>query len=1017
MATAVLEGGDPSINNGLHASTNGMMDPFIDHTPSEHPSHAHRYSALIDPDTLTLGASTSPSQVKRSLEAHITETERRLHDTQKLGQSLLQQQADLQEKLREVDQQQGDAEISPELRRRLADLEKEHNDVGKEIARALLGPKSRAVSGEEKPGAEPSTFSSQATASPTKVTAPSRRQRNQPSNRAGDLQFAADISTSLLAQVRQLQSAVSERDELLKQANADRDRLERDTLVFTQRLRAHDENEQKYKDENWNLETQSHELMAAAREATDREKKLRAGLAVALAEKTRSQTEMDELRSQHGKLSEDHATAKKAHDTELHTLKRTIDVGEGERALLQSKLDELTAQNQELAHAVAARLRSQNPDTENVLGNDHDEEFRDAEGLDDSPPPSPTKATPRHGGLESETLRSSLHHAHRMIQNLKNNIHREKTEKIELKRMLQDARDELEQRRGDGSIGSGSKRPKSKSEAFKKPLHPNMLGSSRRSRTDVELDEDDWEDHVADTPTHASTQRFLAIPSHAEGRVTDASDAYHTATENEGAFETADERHTTESEEFQTGAESLAGDSTDDLTETEETASISQRTRVTRGPKPTLSFRPIGDRQSYISTASTSAGEDDEEDLKTPVVTQTHKFRLKNGRQSRFSRENTPTNLYSEGPTADSPATVASERSPPAAEQSLFAELGGYEEASNFGTPGRSSIASVASTPGGPAFTPSRQNTLATPLLSSQKIALADSGTMTEPWQPETAPETSSHAVVTEERGTSAPSSPEHIKSSSPSPLDFPLPPTLPSSPIRNIDNGTQWTPQRTLQESPIRNTAFITPPKTVWDEAQSPEPAQPQFERTNITQDPQPFAFSNLLMHGTAPVSPDTALQAPPHSPEHFAYSTIHSQMTEPVQTPVKPKSNMVASASTQVEDSPSRPNTAKKVGVTGLLASTAAALGFAASRESKGPAIMEDETSQQEPHAVTSDIGHRKPLIDVSGNSAPSKSKASSESEKSQRNTIPVLSPATTKPHKHCSRLKKLSKLCKTG
>jgi hypothetical protein len=997
MATAVLEGGDHTMKNGLHASTSGMMDPFIDHTSSEHASHAHRYSALVDPEAITLGASTSPSQVKRSLEAHITETERRLHDTQKLGQSLLQQQADLQEKLREVDQQQGDAEISPELRRRLADLEREHNDVGKEIARALLGPKSRAVSGEEKPGAEPSTLSSQATASPTKVTAPSRRQRNQPSNRAGDLQFAADISTSLLAQVRQLQSAVAERDDLLKQANADRDRLERESLVFTQRLRAHDENEQKYKDENWNLETQSHELLAAAREATEREKKLRASLAVALAEKTRSQTEMDELRLQHEKLSEDHATAKKAHDTELHTLKRTIDVGESERGSMQGKLDELTAQNQELAHAVAARLRSHNPDAENVLGSEHDEDFRDVEAPDDSPPPSPTKATPRHGGLESETLRSSLHHAHRMIQNLKNNIHREKTEKIELKRMLQDARDELEQRRGDGGFGSSSKRQKTKSETFKKPLHPNMLGGSRRSRTDVELDEDDWEDHVADTPTHAASQRFLAVPSQAGGRTTDASDAYQTATENEGSFETADERHTTESEDFQTGAESLAGDSTDDLTETEETASISQRTKVPKGPRPTLSFRPIGDRQSFVSTASTSAGEDEEEDLKTPVVTQTHKFRLRNGRQSfgrqsRVSTENTPTQLYSEGVSLDSPATVTSERSPPAAEQSLFAELGGYEEGSNFGTPGRSSIVSAASTPGVPASTPSRQSTLEASLMSSKKVALVDSGMMTEPWQPETAP--SSQAVLTEERGTSAPPSPERIKTpSSPSPLDFPLPPTIPNSPIKHIDNGTQYTPQRTLQDSPLRNTAFITPPKTVWDEAQSPQPTQSELERTNVAQSPQLFGYSNLLMHGTEPLSPEKAPQVVALSPERFAFSAIHSQVTEPVQTPFRPKPSAVASVSTQVEDSPSRPHTTQKVGVTGLLASTAAVLGLANAKDTKAPLIMEDHTSEQEPHAITSDVGQRKPLSDVSGNSLPAKSMTSADSEKNPQNGFPVL------------------------
>ena len=194
-------------------------------------------------------------------------------------------------------------------------------------------------------------------------------------------------------------------------------------------LRTLDESEQRYKDENWNLETQTHELLAASREAADREKRLTASLGAAVAEKSRLQNDMDEIRLAHEKLADDHSAARKAHDSELHTLKRTIDVADGERAALQSKIEELIAQNQELARAVSARLRGQHPDAEISTGQDYDEEFKDTDSPEHSPPPSPTKATPRHGGLESETLRSSLHHAHRMIQNLKNNIHREKNGK------------------------------------------------------------------------------------------------------------------------------------------------------------------------------------------------------------------------------------------------------------------------------------------------------------------------------------------------------------------------------------------------------------------------------------------------------------------------------------------------------------------------------------------------------------------------------------------------------------
>ncbi|KIX10019.1 uncharacterized protein Z518_01100 [Rhinocladiella mackenziei CBS 650.93] len=946
MATAAVAGSEDTVNSSLHASMKDLTDPFVDDGQSRQSSHTHRYSSLVDPESLTLGASTSPSQVKRSIVAHLAETERRLQDTQKLGESLLLQQSELTDKLREVEEQQGDAEITSELRQRLAELEKEHNDVGKEIARALLGPKSRAVSGEEKPGAEQSTFSSQATPSPTKVMAPSRRQRNQPSNRAGDLQFAADISTSLLAQVRQLQSAIAERDELLKQANSERDRLEQEAFVSAQRLRALDESEQKYKDENWNLETQTHELMAAAREAADREKRLTASLAAAVAEKTRVQSDMDEIRLAHDKLSDEHAAARKAHDSELHTLKRTIDVGDSERATLRSKVEELTSQNQELARAVAARLRGPHPGTEVSAAREHDDEFKDMEDPENSPPPSPTKATPRHGGLESETLRSSLHHAHRMIQNLKNNIHREKTEKIELKRMLQDARDELEQRRGDGSLGSGTKRQKTKSEAFKKPARPDMLGGSRRSRTDVELEDDDWEDHVADTPTHGSSQKHLSVPTTAaaEGRITDTSDAYQTANETEGAFETADERHATESEDFQTGAESLAGDSTDDLTETEDTASQIRRGGSSR-PRPSLLFKPAGDRQSFMSTASTSAGEDEDE-LKTPVVTQSHKFRLRNGRQSwarqsRVPTESTPTDLYSERPSQDSPATVTSDRSPPAVEQSLFAELGGLDETVSFGTPGGASIASATSTPGIPTYTPSRETGLQATPLSVVKTAMVDSGTMTDPWKPE---QISTRDAATEGRVEELPL-PYHEKMQSPLPSDFPLPPTVPTSPIKHIDNGTQYTPQRSLQDSPIRNTAFITPPKTVWDEAQSPDVLHSEVSTTPHPQTPVRLNYSGLLMHDTIPTSPEKALRQTTRQPEIVTFSAIQSQETEPSQTPAK-QTPVGVTPSTRVDDLPSRPHTAQKVATTGVLASAAAVLGLAKSKEE----MREPETSTTE-------------------------------------------------------------------
>ena len=602
--------------------------------------------------------------------------------------------------------------------------------------------------------------------------------------------------------------------------------------------------------------------------------------------------------------------------------------------------------------------------------------------LDQSPPPSPTKATPRLGALESETLRSSLHHAHRMIQNLKNNIHREKTEKIELRRMLQDMRDELEQRR-DGLLGSGSKRQKTRSDPFKKPARPDMLGGSRRARTDIEFEDEDWEEHTVDTPSHGFVPRHLAVPTAGE-RLTDASDAYQTANDTEGNFETADEKQTTESEDFQTGAESLASDSTDDLTETEDTASQSKT--VPRGPRPSLTFKPAGDRRSFISTAS------DEDDLKTPVVAQTHKFRLRNGRQSfarqRVPTDSTPTDLYSGAISQDSPATVRSDRSPPALEQSLFAELGDLDDNAGFGTPGRSSLASAASTPGVPGYTPNRQFTPQETSKTALRPATVDSATMTDTWQPEQAPAILNAAET--KRVEDAPS-PVVNRTWSPMPSDFPLPPTVPTSPAKLIDHSTQYTPQRNLQDSPIRNTAFITPPKTVWDEAQSPQAGQTEVSAAPTQQAPRVYHYSGLLMHDTTPASPRGLPQLIPPQQLPFAYSAIQFQATEPIQTPARSAySSIMTSAQADDRSTPTR--AADRVAGSGLLASAAAAMGFRKTRDRSAPVIAEDETSETEKTPGESSAEGYLPFRDASGNSLPTAMLASNADKPAQPSWPPI-------------------------
>lgn len=707
-------------------------------------------------------------------------------------------------------------------------------------------------------------FSSQATNSPSKVSVPSRKQRNQPSGRVHDIEFATEISTSLLGQVRQLQALLSEREQTLKDVTLDKSRLELEAEGFTQRLRALDESEQRYKDENWSLETQNHELDAAAKESSAREDRLTSTINALSSEKNQMQRELDDVKQTNDRLMEDNTAAQKSHDSEIHLLRRNISLGDGERTSLQQKIDELTSQNQELAKAVTANPRQRELGPAWDVQQEEDDDSADDKTPENSPPPSPNKQTPRHNHLESETLKSSLHHAHRMIQNLKNNIHREKTEKLELKRMLQDARDEVEQRRTDPSAAAPSKRQKAKADNFKKPPRPEKLGVDRKEVTRVDVDEPDWEDQTGDaSPTREQPSR--------SGRsgMESASDAYQTANEADDDFETANEREiTTESEGFQTGAESLA-ESSDELTETEDRPHRVGPVRSMKRPSA-LATAKAGDRGSFASTASTSADEADYAAVHTPVQTQPARYRLK---MNRSSRNNNSFDAASESPRY-SPAGFSS---PPqrtaSGGQSLFAELGeaASEGESDFGTPGPDSQVTSPTTQRG--FDSSQAFNSAPPI---RQVLMVDSATMTDPWEPAVPSAASSQGTPVaggQEQTAVVPTTEEDRD------VDTEF-----------VDSGTQYTP--TKSPSPAKNgpvAVLDTPPKMAWDKVDDnkdrPDTADSdsQHRAPPVPSEPLELQLSSIFSELTSPVSPQSPARAAESQPE-LTTSAVQSLTTEPV-------------------------------------------------------------------------------------------------------------------------------------
>ncbi|KAK7516655.1 hypothetical protein IWZ03DRAFT_415181 [Phyllosticta citriasiana] len=883
----------------------GDADPFGPSAASNNAeSHRKRY-ASFDTQTFSVYSDGSPSATKRALEAHLAETERRLREASQLGTILVQQRKELSERLKEVEQQSDSAEVGAELRSKLIELEREFNEVGKDTARAFI-PKTRVPSYHASLDADGnSVFSSEAHASPSKLSVPTRKQRNQQPNRIHDIKLATEISSSLLNQVRELQAALAEKDDLLKQVNAERSHLEVEVEGLTQRLRALDESEQRYKDENWNLETRIQELTAQQKQAVAKEQRLNQNISSSNAEKASIERELEEIKQAHGKLNDDYQAMYKQHEAEIMGLRRNVSSGETERSALQHKIDELISQNQELVQAVAYHRRLEESGSGRDSNHDAEDQDTDQDTPENSPPPSPTKFTPRHSHLETETLKSSLQHAHRMIQNLKNNIHREKTEKMELRRLLQETKDELDIARKEAANGvsnSKKRRPNEKQDLFKKPPRPDRLGMSRGSRDEIIVDDGDWEDNdehdVPETPSRRPQPSIGGVGlSPFSRRVNSASftrpstEVLQTVAESSDAFETAHERdEATETDAFHTGAETMSASSTEEDTEAEDSD---------RGTIRTRRYSRMSDnrpgRDSYLSTASTSGDEvdDSEVEVKTPKRTEQPRYRLKisrGGRRSVRSAAEVLNNHVSKSPSASFMSDGSQVE--PDGGKSLLAELGNFSErdsdaasetGSDFGTPGRASIVS-------PQESPELRKTLADKALirkaSLARPPMVDSSMNTEPLSPDSGRVSSTTAALGAAisgvsgfglgRDQEEPAKPEQTGDFTPGLAPSALEPELTSK----------------GQELNATTTPAVSPQPLSISElnAQQVEPFEPTLANLEVS------AISSLT---SAPVEP--AAPAPPKL-DLSSLQSLHSEPVDPA-APTAPKLELSSVSTLQSE------------------------------------------------------------------------------------------------------------------
>ncbi|KAF8955358.1 hypothetical protein BDZ97DRAFT_1674249 [Flammula alnicola] len=96
-------------------------------------------------------------------------------------------------------------------------------------------------------------------AAPGTSAAQSRRAKNA-AHRADDVEFAFEIGSGLLNEVRRLQRLLGERDKAIQDIKKEKGDLEKSVESLRTALRQQEQNTAKFKEENWNLEVGLQEL-------------------------------------------------------------------------------------------------------------------------------------------------------------------------------------------------------------------------------------------------------------------------------------------------------------------------------------------------------------------------------------------------------------------------------------------------------------------------------------------------------------------------------------------------------------------------------------------------------------------------------------------------------------------------------------------------------------------------------------------------------------------------------------
>ncbi|TRM62339.1 hypothetical protein BD626DRAFT_570053 [Schizophyllum amplum] len=424
----------------------------------------------------------SMADMKYHLQSLLDSKEKQLQQAGTLGQRVLAQQMELEERIRQIQEFEADHaeddEIDSQVRDKYEELANTIGSWDKENAQLSSTFGSQRVVNGAKPSLsvaprDQESERSKASAG-TSSAAQSRRAKNA-AHRADDVEFAFEIGSGLLTEVRRLQSLLAERDKAIQDMKEEKDDLEKSVESLRTALKQQEQNSDKYKEENWNLEVTLQELRAQFTDSQGSVQRLEGEHKRLNKLLANSRDTSDHFKNEAERLQGVYDELKSKHETDIAQARKHAAGLARDKTDLQQTVDALKAEQQRAARRIGRFGSPLTPggDADGrandflTPGGGEDDLFGpgttggmstnrrrtesntlyDAGGFGDefdpdSPEPSPTRQpflSPNHPTNEIEALQQRLAHAQRQINTLKGSLQREKEMKSDYRKRLVEA--------------------------------------------------------------------------------------------------------------------------------------------------------------------------------------------------------------------------------------------------------------------------------------------------------------------------------------------------------------------------------------------------------------------------------------------------------------------------------------------------------------------------------------------------------------------------------------------------